>query len=106
MTIGSEIKAVENAVVGEAKKAGHDLAVLFGPKVDAFKSAAEELLKSEAGKIIQTFVQAAKQALPNGSGAVLHAVAAAGSSEALKQAGISIEKQLLNLAIETVLASA
>lgn len=105
MTIGSEIKAAEQAVVNEVKKAGHDLAVLFGPKADAFKSAAEELLKSEAGKIVATGVQAAKAALPNGIGPALHAVALAFSSEALKHAGLEVGTQLVNLAIETLLAT-
>lgn len=106
MSLPEPIKAVEKAIVGEAKKVGHDLSVLFGPKLDAFKSAAEELLKSEAGAIIKAGIEAAKKALPNGEGAALHAIASAFSVEALKQAGIAVSGQLINLAIETILASA
>src|SRR5690242_230900 len=106
MSLLGPIKAVEGAIGGEAKKVGHDLSVLFGPKVDAFKTAAEELLKTEAGVIVKAGVEAAKLALPNGPGAALHAIAAAFSQEALKQAGITVGSQLINLAIETILASA
>lgn len=100
----SVITDVENEVKKIAGAAKTDLEKIFGAGVDPFLSAAESLLKTDAGKIISEAVALAKTQLPNGIGAVLHAFASGFASAKLQAAGISIGTQLLNLAIETVLA--
>jgi hypothetical protein len=105
MSIIDDVKKVEDVVVKGAEDVKKELELIFGKQgVDAFLTAAENLLKTEAGRIIKVAVTAAKDALPNGPGAILHGIASAFAGSALKAAGISVGTQILNLAIEAVLS--
>jgi hypothetical protein len=110
-SIGQEIKSAAAAVEHEASVLVHAtgselvklyLEVLGSEGYKAFTTAAEELLKQEAGQIIRNACLLAGSALKSGSGAAIRAFAAALSLEALKQAGLTVSEALLNLAIELI----
>lgn len=103
MSAKNKVKSIAEQAVLTAKV---DLEKLFGSAgVQTFLKAAEELLKTAAGAIIKKAVKDAQTALPDGLGAAKHALASDLAKKALESAGISLGTQILNLAIESVLAS-
>lgn len=92
--VGHEIKA-------GAKAFGHIFVALFGKKASQeFVASAEEILKSDFGKVIQAIVNGLMGVAASQGGAVARAQALTEIKTAAVSAGLDLKDSLINLLIE------